>query len=76
MQKFNNELMEIFEKAKKYDEISFIYNDNTLHCSFCGKRQEDVRKLVASAKAYICDECIRLCNEILEEELNEKEEVK
>jgi len=40
-----------------------------LKCSFCGKPQEQVRKLVAGPGVYICDECIELCNEILEEEL-------
>ncbi len=40
-----------------------------LKCSFCGKSQEQVRKLVAGPGVYICDECIELCNEILEEEL-------
>ncbi|MFW6281635.1 MAG: ATP-dependent Clp protease ATP-binding subunit ClpX [bacterium] len=42
-----------------------------LKCSFCGKSQEQVRKLVAGPGVYICDECIDLCNEIVEEELNE-----
>ncbi len=42
-----------------------------LKCSFCGKSQEQVRKLVAGPGVYICDECIELCNEIIEEELNE-----
>ncbi len=46
-----------------------------LKCSFCGKGQEQVRKLVAGPGVYICDECIELCNEIIEEELyNEPEE--
>ena len=40
-----------------------------LKCSFCGKGQEQVRKLVAGPGVYICDECIELCNEILEEEI-------
>src|SRR5216684_4251483 len=40
-----------------------------LKCSFCGKSQEQVRKLVAGPGVYICDECIELCNEIIEEEL-------
>jgi ATP-dependent Clp protease ATP-binding subunit ClpX len=40
-----------------------------LKCSFCGKTQEQVRKLVAGPGVYICDECIALCNEIIEEEL-------
>lgn len=42
-----------------------------LKCSFCGKNQEQVRKLIAGPGVYICDECIELCNEIIEEELNE-----
>ncbi|MHB8125518.1 MAG: ATP-dependent Clp protease ATP-binding subunit ClpX [Desulfitobacteriaceae bacterium] len=49
------------------------YNDekNQLKCSFCGKTQEQVKKLVAGPGVYICDECIELCNEIIEEELSE-----
>jgi ATP-dependent Clp protease ATP-binding subunit ClpX len=42
-----------------------------LKCSFCGKMQEQVKKLVAGPGVYICDECIDLCNEIIEEELGE-----
>jgi ATP-dependent Clp protease ATP-binding subunit ClpX len=49
------------------------HNDekNQLKCSFCGKTQEQVKKLVAGPGVYICDECIELCNEIIEEELSE-----
>jgi ATP-dependent Clp protease ATP-binding subunit ClpX len=43
--------------------------DNHLKCSFCGKSQEQVRKLIAGPGVYICDECVDLCNEILDEEL-------
>ncbi len=42
-----------------------------LKCSFCGKFQDQVKRLVAGPGVYICDECIELCNEIIEEELNE-----
>ena len=42
-----------------------------LKCSFCGKSQKQVRKLIAGPGVYICDECIELCNEIIEEELTE-----
>nr|WP_272905474.1 ATP-dependent Clp protease ATP-binding subunit ClpX [Sediminivirga luteola] len=42
-----------------------------LKCSFCGKSQKQVRKLIAGPGVYICDECIELCNEIIEEELQE-----
>ena len=46
-----------------------------LKCSFCGKSQKQVKKLIAGPGVYICDECIDLCNEIIEEELNETGEV-
>ena len=42
-----------------------------LKCSFCGKTQKQVKKLIAGPGVYICDECIDLCNEIIEDELNE-----
>jgi ATP-dependent Clp protease ATP-binding subunit ClpX len=55
----------------------FKFNDEKgqLKCSFCGKAQEQVRKLVAGPGVYICDECIELCTEIVEEELNNEEEL-
>ena len=43
--------------------------DNKLSCTFCGKSQEDVRKLIAGPSVYICDECVDLCNDIIEEEV-------
>ena len=46
-----------------------------LKCSFCGKSQKQVRKLIAGPGVYICDECIDLCNEIIEEELHDGPEV-
>ncbi len=46
--------------------------ENTLYCSFCGKSQHDVRKLIAGPTVFICDECIELCNEIISEELSGK----
>ncbi|HEX3032810.1 MAG TPA: ATP-dependent Clp protease ATP-binding subunit ClpX [Bacillota bacterium] len=49
------------------------YDDKgQLKCSFCGKVQDQVKKLVAGPGVYICDECIELCNEIIEEELNDE----
>ncbi|CUA78718.1 MULTISPECIES: ATP-dependent protease ATP-binding subunit ClpX [Anoxybacillus] len=55
----------------------FKFNDEKgqLKCSFCGKTQEQVRKLVAGPGVYICDECIELCTEIVQEELGSEEEV-
>ncbi|MGZ4663675.1 MAG: ATP-dependent Clp protease ATP-binding subunit ClpX [Frankiaceae bacterium] len=47
-----------------------------LKCSFCGKSQKQVKKLIAGPGVYICDECIDLCNEIIEEELSESSELK
>ena len=49
--------------------------DSHLKCSFCGKSQEQVRKLIAGPGVYICDECVELCNEILDEELIEESAV-
>ncbi|WP_066463707.1 ATP-dependent Clp protease ATP-binding subunit ClpX [Sanguibacter suarezii] len=46
-----------------------------LKCSFCGKSQKQVKKLIAGPGVYICDECIELCNEIIEEELTEAAEI-
>ena len=46
-----------------------------LKCSFCGKSQKQVKKLIAGPGVYICDECIDLCNEIIEEEFSEGSEV-
>lgn len=48
--------------------------DSGLHCSFCGKNQKEVKKLIAGPNVYICDECIQLCNDIIAEEV-EKEEL-
>jgi len=55
----------------------FKFNDEKgqLKCSFCGKSQDQVRKLVAGPGVYICDECIELCTEIVEEELGQDEEL-
>ncbi|HXE71252.1 MAG TPA: ATP-dependent Clp protease ATP-binding subunit ClpX [Candidatus Nitrosotenuis sp.] len=54
----------------------FRFGDDrgTLKCSFCGKNQDQVRKLIAGPGVYICDECIELCNEIIEEELSRTSE--
>ncbi|MCY0875083.1 MAG: ATP-dependent protease ATP-binding subunit ClpX [Firmicutes bacterium] len=54
--------------------LKFNDDKGQLKCSFCGKTQDQVRKLVAGPGVYICDECIELCNEIVEEELGDEEE--
>lgn len=58
-------------------KVMFKFNDEKgqLKCSFCGKSQDQVRKLVAGPGVYICDECIELCSEIVEEELGNEEEI-
>jgi ATP-dependent Clp protease ATP-binding subunit ClpX len=52
-------------------------NDATdkLNCSFCGKVQDDVKKLIAGPSVYICNECVDLCNDIIEEEIKGDEDV-
>jgi len=49
--------------------------DDFLKCSFCGKSQKQVRKLIAGPGVYVCNECIDLCNEIIDEELKEEKEL-
>ncbi len=44
-------------------------DEKLLYCSFCGKSQEEVRKLIAGPSVYVCDECVELCNDIIKEEL-------
>ncbi|GGD39227.1 ATP-dependent Clp protease ATP-binding subunit ClpX [Pseudoxanthomonas indica] len=47
-------------------------SNKILYCSFCGKSQHEVRKLIAGPSVFICDECVELCNDIIREELEEK----
>ena len=46
-------------------------NGKLLYCSFCGKSQNEVRKLIAGPSVFICDECVDLCNDIIREEIQE-----
>ena len=55
--------------------MKFGDDRSQMKCSFCGKAQDQVRKLVAGPGVYICDECIELCNEIIEEEFSGEHEV-
>lgn len=52
------------------------HDDSCLKCSFCGKTQDKVKKLIAGPEVYICDECVELCNEILDEEFLDSKEKK
>ena len=54
---------------KKANQMS---DGKVLYCSFCGKSQHEVRKLIAGPSVFICDECVELCNDIIREELEEK----
>ena len=51
-------------------------NEKLLYCSFCGKSQHEVKKLIAGPSVYICDECIDLCNEIVRDEINNEQGAK
>jgi ATP-dependent Clp protease ATP-binding subunit ClpX len=46
-------------------------SDKLLYCSFCGKSQHEVRKLIAGPSVFICDECVELCNDIIREEIQQ-----
>ena len=47
-------------------------NGKLLYCSFCGKSQHEVRKLIAGPSVFVCDECVELCNDIIREEVEDK----
>ena len=51
-------------------------SDKLLYCSFCGKSQHEVRKLIAGPSVFICDECVELCNDIIREEIQQNQAVK
>src|SRR6201997_3002171 len=48
-------------------KVTGSYTKNTLYCSFCGKSQHEVRKLIAGPTVFICDECVELCKDIIHE---------
>jgi len=52
------------------------HNGRVLYCSFCGKSEHEVRKLIAGPSVYICDECVDLCNDIIREEVHAKPQTK
>src|ERR1051325_8254287 len=57
---------------RKRDDMSA--GSGNLSCSFCGKSQKEVKKLIAGPTVYICDECIGLCNDIIAEEIEKEEQ--
>ena len=49
--------------------------EKLLYCSFCGKSQHEVRKLIAGPSVFICDECVDLCNDIIREEVHDENQL-
>ena len=69
-------LLSLLRNKEKWEEIMAGRFEERIRCSFCGKTDGQVRKLIAGPSgAYICDECVDICAEIIEEELREEEEV-
>ena len=57
------------------DTLNNKDDNKLLYCSFCGKSQNEVRKLIAGPSVFICDECVDLCNDIIQEELEDVNEI-
>src|SRR5450631_1949295 len=55
-------------RKARMSKVTSKDSKDTLHCSFCGKSQHEVRKLIAGPTVYICDECVELCKDIIQEE--------
>src|SRR3546814_5154120 len=58
----------------KMTKLTGSDSKSTLYCSFCGKSQHEVRKLIAGPTVFICDECVELCNDIIREETKGRSE--
>ena len=58
---------------RRRNDQTRLEQDKLLYCSFCGKSQHDVRKLIAGPSVFVCDECVELCNEIIREEAEDKD---
>jgi len=72
----NEMFYEIVEKAKKYDQLAKLNRSHEVSCSFCGKSQSAVKKIVVGPGVFICNECVELCVEIVNEEVEGKKEDK
>ena len=67
-----NELYEVVEKAKLYDQLMKLQNSfDVIRCSFCNEGQNKVDKLIAGRNVYICSDCVGLCVDILDEEVKD-----
>src|SRR5215475_10564063 len=56
-----------YRRKVRMSKVTSSDSKNTLYCSFCGKSQQEVRKLIAGPTVFICDECIELCKDIIQE---------
>jgi hypothetical protein len=59
-------------RFKKYDDARYEEHGEDIHCSFCGKGQQEVERIIAGTHEAICNECVGLCSEILEEVTEEE----
>jgi ATP-dependent Clp protease ATP-binding subunit ClpX len=59
---------EAFLQGTHHGRQKRLSSEKTLYCSFCGKSQHEVKKLIAGPSVFICDECIELCNDIIRDE--------
>src|SRR3979409_2756190 len=57
-----------YRRKARMSKVVGSESKNTLYCSFCGKSQHEVRKLIAGPTVFICDECVELCKDIIQEE--------
>lgn len=60
------------ERIKKYDDTRYEEHGEDMHCSFCGKGQQEVERIIVGTHEAICNECVGLCSEILEEVTEEE----
>jgi ClpX C4-type zinc finger protein len=67
--------MPLFRSRRRSRRSAEVADNAILLCSFCGKSQDEVRKLIAGPTVYICDECIDLCNDIIAEECDQEEAI-
>jgi hypothetical protein len=62
------------ERIKKYDDARYEEHGEDIRCSFCGKSQQEVNRIIAGTHEAICNECVQLCSEVLEEFATEEKE--
>jgi ClpX C4-type zinc finger len=66
----------VLEGGSEMSKTGGSETKNPLYCSFCGKSQHEVRKLIAGSTVFICDECVELCMDIIGEENRSSEEIR